>query len=343
MEKERFFEVIKAVPKAELHLHLEDFIVEQEEKFESLQEFIEYFRSAQRSRREVKDFERVFRRLARYMVRNGIVYAEVFFSPGNFVLNHGMKYDELIKFFEMQIKDIRVRDGLLINIIIDVSRSHGVEYANAVLDLVIKHPSKVVIGIGLGGNEKGGPAKNFVDVFARAREHGLRTVAHAGECEDHQSVIDTVELLGAERIGHGISAAYDEATMQLLKDKGLYLEVQLTSNLITGHFVKDIEQHPARILWDSGVFLTLNTDDPNLFKTSLIKEYWLLHNKLRFHMDDIHHIIRHSFTASFLSDGKKKEFIRLFNKRWNRRYSLTKHGKKESWRDACKNVFNQVD
>lgn len=336
-------EVIREVPKAELHLHLEDFIVEQEEKFESLQEFIEYFRSAQKSRREVSDFERVFRRLARYMVRNGIVYAEVFFSPGNFVLNHGMSYKELIKFFEKQIKQIKIKDGLLINIIIDVSRSHGIKYAQSVLDLVIKHPCKVVIGIGLGGNEKIGPAKDFAKLFEIARKAGLKTVAHAGESNTYQSVIDTVELLKVSRIGHGISAAYDDSTMKLLEEKNIPLEIQLTSNIVTGHFVKKIEHHPARILWDHGVSITVNTDDPNLFKTSLIYEYWLMHNKLLFSMTDLYCIIINGFRASFLSEGKKQRFIRLVNKKWNRRFLITERMKRESWRDACKKVFNKVE
>lgn len=343
MEKERFFSVIRDVPKVEIHLHLEDFIVEQEEKFESLPEFVEYFRSAQKSRREISDFERVFRRLARYMVRNGIVYAEVFFSPGNFILNHGMSYPELIKFFEKQINQIKIKDGLLVKILVDVSRSHGIDYANNVLDLVIKHPSRSVIGIGLGGDEKRGPAKMFTELFMRARQAGLRTVAHAGEADGFQSVIDAMGLLKAERIGHGIATIQDPTTVRLLADRRIPLEIQLTSNLVTKHYVKDIENHPVRALWNNGVFITLNTDDPNLFKTSLLNEYWLLHNKLGFSMNDIYCIIINGFRASFLSDGKKREYIRQVNKKWNRRFLLTERMKHKGWQDACKNVFCRVE
>lgn len=323
MEKERFLDLIRKIPKAEIHLHLEDFVVEQVEKFSSLPEFLGEVRLAQNSRKELVDFDRVFRRLSRYMVRNGIVYAEVFFSVPRY-LSNGFEYGAMVARFNSLIKQYKEKDDVTIKLIADVSRSYGAISADNVLDLVIKHRSREIIGIGLGGDEKIGPAYYFKDVFKRAREAGFRVVAHAGESDDHRSVRDAVEILGAERIGHGISAAYSKSTMQLLKDKNIPLEIQMTSNIITGHFAKSYEEHPVRVLWDNGVFVTINSDDPNLFSTSLLNEYWEMFKKLDYRIDSLYYIIINGFRASFLSENQKNEYIKLVNKSWYRMFLIDK-------------------
>lgn len=344
MERERFFEVIKKVPKAEIHLHLEDFIAETYatgETVSSLQEFLETVRSRQNSRRVVEDFGIAFKQVVRYMKRNGIVYAEIFFSVPRY-LNNGLKYSEIIKYFENKVKNIRHNDHITIKFLADVSRTYGVESANAVLDMVIANPSREVIGIGLGGDERIGPARDYINLFARAKKYGLHTVAHAGEDGTHQSVVDAVELLGAERIGHGIAAANDEATLNLLVSKKIPLEIAPTSNIITGHIVKDMENHPVRKCWDHGVFVTLNTDDPTIFNTSLISEYWHLHNKMGFRLDELLRIIKNGFRASFMSESKKQNFLRLINKNWNRSFRINPK-ESEQWKNACVTVFQGIE
>jgi len=342
MEKERFFAVIHGVPKAELHLHLDDFIVEQEVYSDSLPSMLEEYRAAQFSRKGIEDFRRVFSRLARYMVRNGVVYAEVYFAIARYLAN-GFEYKDMVEYFEMCIKYIKKADGLDIRMIADLSRSYGVESASNVLDNVLKHRSKYIIAVGLGGDESKGKAKDFVGLFNKAREHGLRTHAHAGEYDTHQSVIDTVELLQAGRIGHAVSVMDNDKTIKLLADKKVPIEILLTSNILTKHYVSKIEDHPAKLFWNRGVFITLATDDPNLFKTSLLREYWLLHNKLGLSMNDIYCIIINGFRASFLPDASKRAYIRLVNKKWNRRFTLTERMKHKGWQDACKDVFDNVE
>jgi len=296
---------------------------------------------AQNSRKEMKDFNRTFRRLTRYMVTGGIIYAEVFFSVPRYLAND-FKYPDMVKYFEQQIKQMKEKDGLTVKLIADVSRTYGADSANSILDLVLKHKSKDIIGIGMGGDEKLMPAKIFTEVFERARNSGLRTVAHAGESDTFQSVVDSVELLNVERIGHGISAAYDSATMELLKSKNIPLEVAPTSNIVTGHFVKKMEDHPVRVLYDNGVFVTLNSDDPNLFETHLEKEYWNLYDKLGFSLDDIYKIICNGFRAAFMTNTQKQNYIKAVNKQWVHMLDLDKkHG--NSWRDSCKTFFGRVE
>jgi len=342
MEKERFFAVIRGVPKVELHLHLDDFIVEQEAYVDCLPSMLEEYRAAQLSRKGIEDFERVFNRLARYMVRNGVVYAEVYFAIVRYVAN-GFEYKEMVEFFEKCIKRIEKNDGIVIRMIACLSRSYGVESASNVLDLVLKHRNKYVIAVGLGGDESKGKGADFAELFAKARENGLRTHAHAGEFDNYQSVIDTVNILKPERIGHAVSAMQSEEAVKLLADSKIPVEILLSSNVLTKHYVTKPEDHPVKLFWSRGVFITLSTDDPNLFKTSLMNEYWLLHHNLGLSMNDIYCVIINGFRASFLPESNKRAYIRLVNKKWNRRFTLTERMKHKSWQDACQDVFDNVE
>ena len=157
--------------------------------------------------------------------------------------------------------------------ILDAVRQFGVEQAMQVAELAAARQDRGVVAFGIGGSEERGPAEWFTDVFAFAKSEGLHLVAHAGEGTSAQSIWAALEL-GAERIGHGISAIEDEALMRHLRDRGIPLEICITSNLVTG-VVKRLEDHPVRRLFDAGVPITLNTDDPAMFRCSLVGEYEL--------------------------------------------------------------------
>ncbi|MCL2229388.1 MAG: adenosine deaminase family protein [Firmicutes bacterium] len=325
MDKEQFFEIIRQIPKAEIHIHLENFLAGQgakEASVSSLSDFVVLFRSVQDSVKVINDMSIAFKNIVRYMKKNGIVYAEVFFSPGRYVRESGWSYKELIKFFEKFSRDIKRRQGFEIKYIVDVSRSHGVEIASTVLDMVTQNKSEYVLGIGLGGDEIAGPARNFTELFKRAREYGLRTVAHAGEADGPHSIFDAVELLGAERIGHATSAGEDPKILELLIKRQIPIEVALTSNLVTGRYVKDIVTHPLKKYLEEGAFITLNTDDPTIFNTSLLQEYWNLYNKIGYDIRHLYFIIVNGFQASFLPERRKREYIKMVNKMWSRSVQL---------------------
>jgi len=344
MEKETFLAAFREIPKAEIHLHLEDFLTGEaasEEKIESLTKFVCVFREVQDSLRSVEDLEVAFRNLTRYMNQNGVVYAEVFFSPGRY-LRGGWMYENLVKFMECQLRSIRKTHNLVIKLLVDVSRSHGIEKSRAILLDIIEHPSKDVIGIGLGGDEEIGAAADYVDLFNMAREHNLRTVAHAGESANAQSIMDAVVLLKAERIGHGTSAMHCDKTIELLVSKQIPLEVQPTSNIITGKYVKSLDEHPIKKFYERGVFVTLNTDDPNLFNVSLVEEYWNIYNTLGFLYEDLYKIIVNGFLASFMPEAKKKDWIIRVNKKWNRQLKLSRRHYTD-WQVDLKDFFTGRD
>jgi len=129
------------------------------------------------------------------------------------------------------------------------------------------------VAYGIGGDEVRGPAHWFRDVFAYARDGGLHLVCHAGETAGPESVLGALAI-GAERIGHGIAAAKDAALMEQLRKDNVPLEICISSNVCTGA-VASLEEHPVRALYDAGVQITINTDDPAFFHTTLTREYEL--------------------------------------------------------------------
>jgi len=341
LDKDDFFDIMRKIPKAEIHLHLEDFIAgqaAQEENVDSLGDFITLFRSVQDSIQYIEDLEIAFRNVAKYATENGIVYLEVFFSPGRY-LRGGWKYSELVKFCQSQVRGIYKTYKVEVKLICDVSRSYGAEIASKILDEVIAHRSEHIIGIGLGGDEIIGPARDFVKIFDRARQHGLRTVAHAGEAADYQSILDTIKLLRAERIGHATSAMQDKSTLDLLVKKQIPLEIAPTSNLITGKYVQDIKKHPIRNYLEAGAFVTLNSDDPTLFNTSLLDEYWKLYNIMDNCFEELYSVIRNGFLASFMPEPRKREHIRNLKRKWNRILTLHSRDSTKQWHTMAKPFF----
>jgi len=144
--------------------------------------------------------------------------------------------------------------------------------------------------------------------------------------------------LKAERIGHAVSSAQDEATLKLLVEKQIPLEINITSNVLLGKYVKSIEEHPVKKYLQSGALVTLNTDDPTLFQTSLLNEYWILHSKLGYGMKDIFKIITNGFKASFMSENKKRGYIKEVNQSWSR-HVIMKQVIREGWKNSLIKAF----
>ena len=348
MTKEAFYSFFKSVPKAELHLHLEAVIsrgtirrfylrrhpeldeaqadAEIQEKLFSyydLDGFLKSFIAIQDLYEAPADFDYVFADLRDYLVRNGIVYAEVFVAPSAF-LSKGFDFAEMVAVFHRNIERTKEETGITVRLLIDVSRTYGAEQAERNLELVLANRSPDIIGIGLGGSETKGPAKLFGDVFKKAREHGLAGVAHAGEEVGPESVWDTIDIMQVSRVGHGISAMQDEALMQTLAERHIPLEICLTSNSFTKKYVKKMSAHPMRTFFDKGITVTLNSDDPLFFGSELLNEYWIAHKELGFTLRELKQIVQNSFKASFLPEEEKKRCLADVDATWRKRLSLEK-------------------
>jgi adenosine deaminase/aminodeoxyfutalosine deaminase len=187
--------------------------------------------------------------------------------------------------------------GIEVHWILDAVRHFGVAHAMRVAELAAQRVTDGVVAFGIGGDEERGPAAWFGEVYSFAKSAGLRLTAHAGETVGPESVWAALEI-GAERIGHGIRAVEDAALLRHLRDRGIPLEVCITSNVATGA-VASLAAHPVRRLFDAGVPITLNTDDPAIFATTLSGEYALAARQFGFSNADLRGIAENGFRYAF--------------------------------------------
>ena len=324
---------IASIPKTEIHLHIEacvstdsyrklmkkyDIPLNEEtsaqidfSKIGSLKSMLEAFYFVQSFFQEPDDFLLVVDDVVRYAQRNNIYYIEAFASP-SMVLKQGMiSFDEMFASLVRGFAAAHERTGVDVRLIADVSRSFGPENAMSnlrhVLGFMKKVPNERILGIGLGGQEQGHPCADYEEVFGAAREAGLHVVAHAGEEVGPESVWEAIDVLKAERIGHGTSAIQDRSLMEALKERGIPLEICPTSNIITKKYVQEYRDHPIRQFFDFGMPVTVNTDDPMLFSIELNEEYHNLTEHLGFTKDEILTLVQANLNSTFLPQDVKSE------------------------------------
>ena len=185
-------------------------------------------------------------------------------------------------------------------LIADLVRDHGPEQAALTLDAITEvREDAGIVGIGIGGSEHAFPPEPFAPVYQRARARGFKTSAHAGEAAGPESIRGAVEALAVDRIGHGTRAHEDPAVVALLAERQIPLEVCPWSNVATG-VVADIAAHPVRRYWDAGLRLTINSDDPHMFNTSLVDEFAALHRHFGFTADDVRQLLLNAVDAAWL-------------------------------------------
>jgi adenosine deaminase/aminodeoxyfutalosine deaminase len=294
--------------RAELHLHLEG-AVERETLREldptltedelssalSYRDFAGFIHSyvwVNRKLRGPADYGLIARRLFERLAAQGIGYAEVTVSAGVIL----WKKQDLAAIFDALANEA-ARSPIPIRWILDATRQWGAEAAAPVFDFAADRLNDGVVAIGIGGIETEGPALWFRDLYAKARDRGLRLTCHAGETTDAQSIWDALAI-GAERIGHGIRAVHDVKLLKQLRDQKVPLEVCITSNLRTGA-VATLSDHPVRKLFDAGVPIILNTDDPALFECTLASEYDLAARSFGFTPGELSAIAANSLKYAF--------------------------------------------
>jgi len=301
------------LPKAELHLHLEGSVEPETlreldpdtplEELRSLYSYADFdaflrtFGAVGKRLRTPEDYALVTRRLLERLAAQNVRYAEIIVAAG-VVLWKGQDFAPIFD----AIHAAAAGSPVQVRWILDAVRQFGVEPAMQVVELAAARRDRGVVAFGIGGSEDRGPAEWFTEVFAAARCAGLRLTAHAGEGTSPQSVWAALEL-GAERIGHGISAVDDPVLLRHLRDRGIPLEVCITSNLITG-VVKRIEEHPVRKLFDAGVPITLATDDPAMFRCTLVGEYEVAARAFAFTQTELRGLAKNGFRFAFAAHNE---------------------------------------
>ena len=200
--------------------------------------------------------------------------------------------------------------GTTILWIIDAVRNFGAEEAARVFrkaaELRAQYPS--IVGIGIGGDEARGPASLFKDLYAEAASAGLRLTAHAGESGgpvDGPASMWAAINIGAERIGHGLAAQYDEELLAVLAERQIPIEINVTSNIRTG-CCSSYASHPLRRYFDSGLMVTLNSDDPPMFGANLLDEYLLAYEKYGFTLEQLRELAANAVEASTATRAKAR-------------------------------------
>ena len=321
---------IQSLPKAELHLHLEgsvtpetlvelrrrhgreSTIVEADAlyQYKDFLGFLMAFKTLTDDLQTPDDYELITYELMRQLKSENVLHAEVYVSVG-VCLWRKLDFDSIFEGLERG-RERGERDfGVSLLWIFDAVRQFGAEKAQAVFELAAKYRDRNVVGIGIGGDEQKAPPELFREQYAYARDHGLRLTCHAGESAGPESIWGALNL-GAERIGHGLTAAQDPELIEELAQRQVPIEMCLTSNLKTACCLQ-LHDHPVRKYFDAGLMLTLNTDDPAMFRTSLTREYELAQSEFAFTDEHLRELARNSFEASFLPAEKKLEFLNLLD------------------------------
>jgi adenosine deaminase/aminodeoxyfutalosine deaminase len=328
---------IRRLPKAELHLHLEGTIepatlaelsrrldaepltVEAAEalyQYTDFSGFLEAFKAVTRRLRGPDEYELAAYRMIEQLASQGVVHAEVYISVG--VVYFWRKEEDAADplLFEKIFAGLeRARErgerdfGVTLYWIFDAVRHFSVPEAQRVFRLAarMKQEYPSIIGIGLGGDERVTASEPFREMYSQAAAAGLRLTNHAGETTGPEAIWEALSI-GSERLGHALSAIRDPELVAELRKRQIPLELNPSSNVRTG-VCSSFAEHPLRAYFDEGLLVTLNSDDPAFFGSSVENEYRLAHEIHGFDIDQLKAIAGNSFRASFLPEQMKQEWL----------------------------------
>jgi aminodeoxyfutalosine deaminase len=282
-------------------------------EFRDFAHFVEVYLAVVDLIRTPEDIRYLTYEVAREMATGqGLRYAELTCTPYTSVRPDEPGKGMPIEAYTDAIEDARVaaeRDfGLVLRWIYDIPGESGLPAADATLDYALNHRPEALVGFGLGGPEIGVPRPQFQPHFEAARAAGLHSVPHAGETTGPETVWHALRLLGAERIGHGTSSAQDPELLAHLASTGIPLEVCPSSNIAT-RAVATLEEHPIRAFRDAGVTITVNSDDPPMFNTTLNREYEIAADLLGLDEAGVADLARNAVRASFADDDVKTRVL----------------------------------
>jgi aminodeoxyfutalosine deaminase len=317
---------IQSLPKAELHLHLEGSVtpetlvelrrrhgkestIAEAEALYQYKEFMGFlmaFKTLTDDLQTPADYELITYRLMQQLKAENVLHAEVYVSVG-VCLWRKMDFESIFEGLERRRERGEKDFGVSLLWIFDAVRQFGADAAQRVFELAARYRDRNVVGIGIGGDEVKAPPELFREQYAYAKDQGLRLTCHAGETAGPESIWGALNL-AAERIGHGLTAAQDPELIEELSQRQIPVEVCLTSNSKTG-CCSQLSEHPVRRYFDHGLMITLNSDDPAMFGTTLNREYELAQSEFGFTDEHLRELARNSFEASFLPAEKKVEFL----------------------------------
>jgi aminodeoxyfutalosine deaminase len=326
-------EYARCIPKVDLHVHLEGSIrpatllllaerngirlPAQDEnglqafyQFRNFPQFIQVYMTITGCLRTVDDYRLVAYEFGHDCAWQNIRYAEVTFSILTNTRLTGLAWQDILNGLNAGREQARLEFGVDWRWVFDIVRDLPATQ-QAVLEIALAARDRGVVALGLGGGEKDFPPRLFMETFERARQAGLPRVPHAGENEGPDSIRGAIDLLHADRIGHGVRCIEDPALMDTLRERQIPLEICPTSNVRLGVYA-DYASHPLRSLWDAGLLVTVNSDDPPMFSTNLAHEYEVLVEYYGFTADELARISLNGVRSSFLPADEKEQLEHEF-------------------------------
>lgn len=338
--------LIDAMPKAEIHIHLEGAIdpatlltlakrhdrldtlpantvagLQEWFTFRDFNHFIEIYFAISGLLRTPDDFELIAYECGADMHKQNIRYREATITPYTHInlMDKGVTIDDIFAGLDAGRKRAKQDFGVEMRWVFDIPRNSAFktgEYNGTVADKTLGYAiaglEHGVIGFGLGGNEVGAPPEPFAHAFQAAQQTELISVPHAGETMGAQSVWGAIDALGAVRLGHGVRAMEDPKLLEYLHTQQIVLEINPTSNICL-HVYRRMAEHPLPHLDKMGLLITVNSDDPPLFNTTLCDEYKAIAREFGYPMVDLARLARNAFSASAAPQPLKAEMLAEFD------------------------------
>ena len=328
--------LVRRMPKVELHVHLEGSIqpatllelatrrgvtlpasdeagVRKWFEFRDFEHFIEIYLTCCRCLRDPEDFQLIAEEFLAEQERQNVLYSEVHFTIGTHLAN-GVNGDEVAEALYEVIRDAEHRRGIHMRLIPDIVRDVGPARADKTLGWTLEHRDRGIVALGLSGLEST-PVEPYREHFRVAAAEGLHRVAHAGEHGGPDSIRLALDACDPERVGHGIAAVEDQPLMERLTESRIPLEVCPTSNVCLGA-VSSLEEHPFDRLRKAGVLVTVNSDDPPFFSTTLTDEYLHLARVFDYSPTELAGFSWTALEHSFLSADEKSSLQDRFREQF---------------------------
>ena len=319
------------IPKAELHVHLEgttspDLVRRLGERngvalppdmfhgdgtfhWRNFIHFLEVYDAASSVICTPEDYRDVTYEYLASCAAEGAIYVEMMSSPDH-AAEAGMTYLDHLEGITVGITDAKRDHGIEGRLIVTCVRHFGVERAMAVARQVVTNPNDITVGFGMGGDEAAWPPAQFADAFNHVAASGLPCTVHAGEWAGPDQIREALETLPVQRLGHGVRAIEDPSLVKDIVARGVTLEVCPGSNVATGLY-KSLRDHPIRNLMSAGVNVTLNSDDPPYFATTVGNEYDKAGSVIGLSPDQLRGITKAAITASFAEPDIKARLLAL--------------------------------
>ena len=324
--------LIAALPKAELHVHLDGCLRPQTmvelarelgislpyddpnrmadavfvRHAQSLEEYLDRYRYTIAVMQSAPAMERIAYEFVQDVAADNVRYVEVRYCPALHM--PALTLTEAIEAPLAGFRRGEAETGTVVRVIVCGLRTLPPQVSDDLARAAVTYRSEGVVAFDLAGSERGHPAADHVSAFEHARAHGLSCTCHAGEGDGPESIRQALHVCGAQRIGHGTRLHEDPELEEEVIDRGIPLEVCLTSNMHT-HTVLDVAEHPARRYLDRGGIVTLNCDSHLMDRTTLTDEYWLAHRKLEFTREELERIILNTFHSAFLDEDRKAHLL----------------------------------